>query len=410
MNSESTISLNRQKANMFDKLIVFTITLLTFGWVGGAVQAIRVFSICILPFTFILYLHQKNIFIRRLSVIGIGFLLYALCLTFIYDRMHHWGTLPYVELGYLFLNSHILMALLLFAQRAACPKYSVTVGWMAFVLSTGLIGIWEIATGSHLPTNMNQAELLELGYGINGIFNKVYAAATFGNYNEYVTALCCAIPFLAYKLFCSTELKKFVLPLACLLLSIVIITVNASRGGILCIALAALTYLFYYRRSYFKHKMLYLGVLCLCVGAALYEWGDLLFSQLEERMGVATFGETGRSIIWAKNWAAICECYAMGCGSGAFNSHYVVASHSIIIEILVFYGLPGLITFLWILWIIWRKYRRALTPIRMTLATFFITFIPYSIINSNYLQYAFFWVFMASLLIFATRGKIIEPV
>ena len=46
----------------------------------------------------------------------------------------------------------------------------------------------------------------------------------------------------------------------------------------------------------------------------------------------------------------------------------------------------------------------------MTLATFFITFIPYSIINSNYLQYAFFWVFMASLLIFATRGKIIEPV
>lgn len=117
MNSESTISLNRQKANMFDKLIVFTITLLTFGWVGGAVQAIRVFSICILPFTFILYLHQKNIFIRRLSVIGIGFLLYALCLTFIYDRMHHWGTLPYVELGYLFLNSHILMALLLLRKE-----------------------------------------------------------------------------------------------------------------------------------------------------------------------------------------------------------------------------------------------------------------------------------------------------
>lgn len=410
MHLENTGNLYKRKVNTYDKLIVLTISLLAFGWLGGAIQVIRIYSICLLPYTFLLFLYQKNSFLKKLVIVGLCFLVYALSLTITYNKLRHWGYLSYVEWSYLFINCHILIALLLFAQRAARPKQSVVDGWTLFVVSTGIIGVWEIATGSHLSTNTTQAERLELGIGINGILNKIYAAATFGNYNEYVTALCSAIPFLSYRLFNATTLKKITLPLFSLLLCIVIITVNASRGGIMCIFLAGATYLFYYRRSFFKHKKLLLICLVLGISFALYTWGDLLFSQLTERMGVATFGETGRSIIWAKNWAAICECYAMGCGSGAFNSHYVVASHSIIIEILVFYGLPGLITFLWILWIIWRKYRRALTPIRMTLATFFITFIPYSIINSNYLQYAFFWVFMASLLIFATRGKIIEPV
>lgn len=410
MSLESTKYLRRSKSNTFDKFIVLTVALLAFGWLGGAIQVIRVFSICILPFTFFLFLHQKSRFLRRLTIVGICLLAYSLCITFIYNKLYGWGYLSYVEWGYLFLNCHILMALQLFAQRAARPKLSVVTGWMIFVLSTGVIGIWEIATGTHLPTNFTQAERLELGIGINGVLNKIYAAATFGNYNEYVTALCSAIPFLSYRLFCAPTLKKFLPPLFAILLCIVIITINASRGGILCVVLVSLTYLFYYRHSFFKYKKLLFTFLSLCIGAALYIWGDMLFSQLTERMGVSTFGETGRSIIWAENWATICQCYAMGCGAGAFNSHFVMASHSIILEILVFYGLPGLTIFLWILWTIWRKYRQALIPIRMTLASFFIMFIPYSIINSNYLQYAFFWVFLASLLIYATRERTIETI
>ncbi len=396
--------------NRFDWLIVLTITLLIFGWIGGAIQIIRIFSICMLPITPIFYYHQKDHFIHHINLTGVFLLFYAFCLTVIYNKTYAWSTVSYVEWGFLLLNCNLLMSLLLFAQRAVHPQKSIAIGWMIFVLLTGLIGLREIITGTHLPTNSGQQELLEMGYGINGIMDKTYAAATFGNYNEYVTALCSALPFLTYLIYNAQSFKKMTVPLLCLLLASVIIVVNASRGGILCIALCGIVYLFYYKRTSFRYKWLFLSVLCLCIALAIHKWGELLFSQITQRMAATTFSESGRTRIWQESWQAIRETWGFGGGSGVFVNKFSPVSHSIILEILVLYGLPGLFVFGWLIWKIWIRRKGSLVSTKMVLTMVFIMFIPYSIINSNYLQYAFFWVFLASLLIFATRGKNIETV
>lgn len=387
--------------NKYDRLLIFIVSLLSFGWIGGAFQIIRLFSIVLIPFVMWDYFHNKNSTIRHIYQIGIFFLIYAAILTLIYNV----GGKSYIEFTFLFINCNLVLALLLSAQKAIQPKKSLALGWLLFVAITGLIGIKELITGVHLPTNEGQIEMLDLGLGINGIKDKVYAAATFGNYNEYVTALCSALPFMFYKLLCAPSWKKIILPLSMIALSGIIIVVNASRGGILCFVVCALVYFLYYHRSAFKHKLLFAIFMAIGMPILCFKWGDLLFSQLIERMGTSNFGESGRNFLWLMGWRSFLNSYGMGLGPGAFSSEIALVPHSIILEILVLYGCVGLLLFLLVLLLILRRSKYIHGMPKMVIVSFFLMFFPYSIINSNYLQYSFFWVFLSSVIIFAINSK-----
>lgn len=387
--------------NKYDRLLIFIVSLLSFGWIGGAFQIIRLFSIVLIPFVMWDYFHNKNSTIRHIYQIGIFFLIYAAILTLIYNV----GGKSYIEFTFLFINCNLVLALLLSAQKAIQPKKSLALGWLLFVAITGLIGIKELITGVHLPTNEGQIEMLDLGLGINGIKDKVYAAATFGNYNEYVTALCSALPFMFYKLLCVSSWKKIIIPLSMIVLSGIIIVVNASRGGILCFIICVLVFALYYRRSAFKHKLLFVIIMAIGVPILYFKWGGLLFSQLIERMGTSNFGESGRNLLWIMGWKSFLNSYGMGLGPGAFSSEMALVPHSVILEFLVLYGCVGLLCLLVVLLLILRKSKYIHGMPKMVIVSFFLMFFPYSIINSNYLQYSFFWVFLSSVMIFAINNK-----
>lgn len=387
--------------NLYDRLLILIIASLSFGWLGGAMQPIRIISILLIPFVWLMYLYQKDYFVRVLYRSGCLFLFYAFVVTMINNQ--EGGVLSYIEWGYWIVNANLLLALLLFSRKAYNPRDSVALGWMIFVGITSIIGIGEIITGTHLTTNAAQYELMESGIALNGIENKIYAAATFGNYNEYVTALCSALPFLFYKLFRARTFTRIWFPILCVLLSGVIIVINASRGGIMCFALSVMTYLLYYRYSAFRFRSILLFCYFISVPLLLSKFGEVLFSQLMERSDSSMFVQTGRDELWGAAWETFCNSSGFGYGASVFHHEITPVPHSFFVEILVLYGLFGASFLIWLLRSIWLRTKKAIGASRFVLVTFWLMLIPYSMINSSYWGYAFFWMFLSSVLIFTIR-------
>mgnify|MGYP003313542299 CR=1 FL=1 len=115
---------------------------------------------------------------------------------------------------------------------------------------TLIIAAWEITTDSHIPGfgDFNEGATIDTETGLK---HRIFAAVTYKNLNSYVTLLCMALPFLAYGLFI---LEKQWLSIIALVGSILVLIINSSRGGLMCLAIDVIVFVFNYRKQQFAYK------------------------------------------------------------------------------------------------------------------------------------------------------------
>lgn len=386
----------RNDNNRYDWYIILIIASIAFGQIGGAFQIMRIISLLLLPVNIWSVITKRYAKISIYFVFAIFWLLYgSIALLWAPDVVN-----GRYELLYVLLQLNIIYSLVKFSKQTNNPIKSIIMGWCGFLLLTLPIASWKLITNNHFYTNELQSSRMDEGLLINGIIDKKYAAATFGNYNEYITAISFMLPYLFLGILILRRKKQRQLLLLQLLLVSLVILFNASRGGIICLFINVSCFLFYCLRYYRRNRFL-IYLLFLASVILLFEYKDIVLSQIFERSNTVTgmLEDKGRIMLYIQALELLSDSYYAGVGPFGFQAIVGFAPHNMWLEILVQYGVLVFIFFIFVLSILlFSLYKLtkgtvfSFIPISVTLTLSFV-----SVINSGYLFFPFWGGAIASL-------------
>lgn len=377
--------------NKYDWIIILITGSLAFGAIGGAFQVIRIISILLLPFNILSFKQKKSQSLIQAIYFGCFWMLYGISFLLFSNDLAE--DAPFQVL-YIFLYLNICYSLVRFSKKSKQPVRSLLWGWLVVFVATLPIAIWEIITDNHLYLSKDMVEVFKEGF--HGIDKKKFAAATYVNYNEYVNMLSVGLPYLFFSILIE---KNKSIPFFILAITIIVLAVNASRGGIMCLAIDFIIFLVYatthlstkYKRRIYLFLFIgFLGVLC---------YGDVIFNQLLQRAENGNIGEDeGRIKLIMKAINVMIETYGIGVGPSGITDAVGYAPHNMWTEIL---GDYGIIIFVWgflLISSVWkRSYKKSKGSVYgyLPIATLFS--LPFYIcINSTYLTFSFIWIAIAS--------------
>jgi O-antigen ligase len=284
-------------------------------------------------------------------------------------------------------------------------------GWLVAVCSTLGIAVWEILTDEHLSMSKQETGLV-MNYAGETI-NRQFASVTFGNYNSYVTFLCFALPFLFYHMLVAAKLSlKSMLSILAIILSVVCVLINASRGGLITASVMLVIYVSF---SISKRRIMpYVFLLILISAYGVYKYGNVLLAAagLRTMDGYLLSGET-RYPIWMNALRAFYDSSGFGVGIGSMTkamekyTNGITSAHNMMLEILLQYGFAFFVIILvFIAFLFYKSFKQTIMEVRLVLLMSLVTFPIYSIIDSNYLLKVPTFVLMASLVVFVNYERI----
>lgn len=314
----------------------------------------------------------------------------------------------------MFWNIILFLALYYSAFKANNPLQSVIRAWVTLVLFSFPIAFWEIVTDNHLETgSFNEGATIA-----NEL--RTFAAVNFGNLNTYVTLLCSALPFLFAGILHN---GRRLFSTIAILGTIVILFVNSSRGGIICLFVYSLLFILFYRKTEFRFKGIFTFFLIGGFLAFIYLFGDLFLEQFVRRMGTGYdsdfFSDDGRNGVLAYGWEICKESFFLGNGIGSMAESYAQTgfwlhyAHNFIMEFSIQYGFLIFVPFI-ILFVkcIIRLIKNEESVIRYIGYCVCIGFVFWMIIDDTYITRTYTWAYFASLAILAThynlKSKITE--
>ncbi|WP_312247186.1 O-antigen ligase family protein [Stutzerimonas nitrititolerans] len=386
--------------NKFDFLIVFLISLLVFGDVGGALQPVRFFAIFIFPL-FLLRFASINICARDKNILFFFyFWLFFSVLSLFWSINQAEGLRQII---YYLIHFILFFQLVVFSNKANNAKEAVISGWLYVLFLTLPIAIWEIVTNNHLSIALDSS-----------LFPYRHASVTFGNPNAYIVVVLFALPFLLSEMLRQNGVYFSVVLWVLLLASGLVLVVNSSRGGIL----ALFIYLFIFAlfgvskskvtgKNIFKFFsfVFFFGFLtCFLVLGS-----DDFFARFFDRLslGVSSFfSDPARLGIYISSIEILFETSFFGFGIGsevdALKHRGVAAhnSHNLFLEIIIQFGVfvfAGFLIFLVKIFVPVFHLRDKRS--KFVLMASFFAFLPVTVINSSYLLMPSFWLFLSSLLI-----------
>lgn len=389
------------KKNKYDKLIITLIILQIFGVLGGAIQPVRVFIVLLWPF---LFFSNNKLWIKNLKDKGLLFFLFWICYS-VFSLM--WVTsksLAFKSILYNIIHFSIFPILYVLASKANTPLRSIIKGWCLFFALTIPLALFEFFTGLHLPSAHKGSELY-----IGGGQTRMYAAINFGNLNSYNLLLVYSLPFLFANYI--IELNKGAKLVASLLIVIVscFIIMNSSRASLICLLIAFLYFLIYFRKKLGKGIKLIL-ILSTIAGGLMF---NVIFNNISSRISSKKsnfFADNYREDILYKGLEVVQETLFIGTGSGnfafsidkwtdfSFDNDYI-AAHNFFLEILVEYGV--FILFLFFLYLLRMYMRRKVNIIsNFIIGSSMLFYVISCVINSSYILNTPVWIFIFSLNMF----------
>lgn len=388
--------------NKWDYILTGIIASLSFGVLGGAFQLVRIISIIMFIPNLIILINNRipKAYLQYLLIcfmwLAVGYILLDQAILKKESQ---------IDFLYLPIHFNIILSILLAGRFARRPYDSMLNGWLIFFLATSIIGIFEVFTGIHMPTNSIQSTVSESGLKLNGVENKKYAAAFFNNYNEFMTAMSFGFPYL----FCSSlfykKIKKQLFIWILIFTVFIIVVVTASRGAILSFAISIIITLYYSRNFKFQHKeTLYKYIFIIgLIGIILF--AGFLFSEISNRLDrVEATEDVGRIMLYEGIWQYFERNNYIGLGPYGIQSRLNYAPHNMWLELLCQYGLfvfiPISIIMLYSIIKIFKQSKNNLS-IRCCINIYFITLPIITIINSAYLDFSFLWISTGSILLLA---------
>lgn len=301
-----------------------------------------------------------------------------------------------------------------FAGRSSNMQAVFSVGWSAAFLITAVIGVWEILTDNHLYLSRFGSDAYMIADG--QYIMRHYAAATFVNFNSYVTFICYCVPFLFYGYFLFSRFYMKLLSLLLLSAGIFILFMNVSRGGLLALALQ-FCFFFLPLMSRKGTKGTIVGLLLLFAALLYVFWDEISVYIMIRSMGTSSFEDEPRYDIWMRALKCFWPTLGIGTGVGSImtsmkavsGSDDVIVPHNAVLEILVQYGV--VICLLCIRFVVKIFRARRYVGDKYTKAfinSSILSLIAILIIDSSYLISPAFWAFFASLFCIANKSVLIK--
>lgn len=299
-------------------------------------------------------------------------------------------------------NIVIFIGLYHSAHQANLTEKSILSGLRILIALTLIIAFWEITTDSHMAGFGDYNE--DANIDIDGrVERRIFAAVTYKNLNSYVTLLCMALPFLMYGLFVLPQ-KWF--SLLVLLGAIVVLIVNSSRGGLMCLAVDLIVFALLYRKQKLPNKRLITFFVSIAIVLIILKYGLVIAEQAVGRL--ASYGtkdimsDEGRWEVWALGLQLCYESLGFGWGVGSMQAMYESTgfwlhySHNLIIEFLMQYGI-WLLIFIGIMFFKnWIFLIRSENQSQKLLGwLLLVSFVPLAIIDDSYLPHTYVWIWFA---------------
>lgn len=415
---EITDSSDSRTYNVCDVLLFCLVASTLFGYLGySLLTPTRMLIVIFTPFA-VRFLNRESIVFLR------SFLLFF-SLWFTYDIL---SLLWVPDMKYalhdtflFMMNSLLFVEILIFAQNAISPLKSISYAWMFAFFVTAMVAIRELLFNVHLSNARVEDTIRTNEFGDSIDF--IYAAASFYNYNTYCLYICFCFLFVIYLLSTDFGIRKFFFCLLQMLLSVVILAINGSRGAIISVAVVFLVYLCYSLRKKKKGAKWVLFSILSLFSFIFYKYGDMLLEVIMFRLEQKDmFEDNARVELWMASFGAFID--SMGFGTGVGSMIPVLQSsrtltlgiyycHSLFLELLMEYGI---IIFLCFIGFLLKMFLRARcckdSSRKMILYAFFLSMPTFSVINSEYVAITFVWCFFASIFVFSSnncccRGEVI---
>ena len=392
----------KQIFNVFDIFLIFIMMLLAFGNIGGAFSPVRIFAISIsyyairdLRLNFI----TKN-FKNALLFLLVFFLYANLSLLWSNDSFS-----GFKEAFYHLLHIVIFIELVVLSKKSKQPLNSICIGWLVAVLITLPIAFQEIVFDEHLSLTVHETDKVS-NFGEGVFLQRIYASATFGNLNGYVTFLGLSLPFLCANILLSQTFKNTLVTFFALLSACSVVLINASRGGIITILVVVSVMFYFYLKTERPHKYETFSLFFLVIVIFLVYENEFLFNQFQLRLKSASLFEDSERISTLSGAIDLLHSsFFMGTGIGSIVESYkflglsdIYIPHNFLIEFAVQYGL--LLVILLILFFANIFY------IGKSSSNYIVRFLTYAcfaslpfigVVNSGYWLSTIFWCYISSL-------------
>lgn len=299
-------------------------------------------------------------------------------------------------------NIVIFIGLYHASRKANSIQQSFMTGWRILVCLTLLIAAWEIATDSHLAGIGDFNENAEIVTADGGYEHRIFAAVTYMNLNSYVTLLCMALPFLVYG---TSILQKKWISILAIIGSCCVLFVNASRGGLMCLAIDCIILIIFYRKFHFSNKRIITLFMIIALILFIFLFGLSIASQAIGRLSAYgaedIMSDAGRWDVWRMGVEFCIDSCGFGCGVGSMQPMYASTgfwlhhSHNFVIEFILQYGIWLFIPFGLMLWKNWQRMIKANNISQNILGwMLLLSFVPLAIIDDTYLTRTFMWLWL----------------
>lgn len=395
----------RLKNNIYDYILIILIGLLAFGNYGNGAQPARLLIVALMPIMVVgLVRHPSSTayYYKYESFFLLAWWLWSLA--FLYKAEELSESIKHQI--YLFIHIFGVLEVFWLANKATDPQRSLQRGWILLLIITLPIAINEFITDTHLSNSLRDSGAV-MKYGHISI-ERPFAAVSFGNLNSYNTVLCWALPslffFNLYPKYKSDQIIGYIL----LFLVIVVIVANASRGAILCLGVMIMTYIYAYYQTG-RNRVALIAIVSLISIVFVYYLFDIFFVILK-RFSTQGMQDTGRVENIVKGLAALFDSGGLGIGIGNYGPImkliYKVrfaAPHNLLLEVLVCFGLPVFIGFVWMLVRLYRFGKSGDTINKNMLLFSSAAFLFAGIVDSNYLMKVPTWMFLATTYIYVDK-------
>ena len=181
---------------------------------------------------------------------------------------------------------------------------------------------------------------------------------------------------------------------------------NASRGGLLALAVTSIAFMFFLFRKTNSKKFVILFA-CFLIGFLIYSWDSISFLIMGRQAQAGDIQDEARWPVWINAISVLIDTYGLGSGVGGLSeamSQYkttsVLAPHNAFLEILSQYGVIVFVSFVAFIYRIWKRsikldnyhYRVIVYSSLLAMPAIFI-------INSVNLNQPYFWAFFSSLFV-----------
>ena len=330
--------------------------------------------------------------------------------SFLWNFQVRAGLVEIASVGAGFLYGMVLLNLVVGVPRGID---ALRVGWVLAFIATGMVALWEIASGNHLT-----------GYATDNLSIETAVYSTFVNPNNYAAFLALCFPFLLW----SFRLARGVKRAAFVLLLVVLPALMVMTLGRLSLLALAIEYCLFLMLNlkWSSWRGVAIPVFSVILMTSVAEYDSILAKVLNVPLEFDSGGSGEIRLNLLRNGLKfLAASYGAGVGPANYQSatnvvafkslptEGIASPHNFWIEISSQYGLIIFGAFLW--WLgrlavcAWRSRREALLKqdlhARLAAETVLVALAGYGFAaceNSSYIAQQINWIFLASLLVICT--------